>query len=171
MLHTSMERTALSRCVVPLRNRCLTDVCLLFVGAGQPLYTARQVCGLRCYLGPGGSSTEGCTATKGDVNADRDAAHAVSELPNGTVLVQQGWAYEEDVGGGAFYGPKIDIKICDAIGRKWQCSTVQVGGGKPTSLAQVHGPGPCNNANSHVITSRSWISTCQNVSTCFTSGL
>lgn len=38
----------------------------------------------------------------------------------------QGWLFEEDVGGGAFYGPKIDIKICDAIGRKWQCSTVQV---------------------------------------------
>lgn len=30
------------------------------------------------------------------------------------------------MGGGAFYGPKIDIKICDAIGRKWQCSTVQL---------------------------------------------
>lgn len=41
-------------------------------------------------------------------------------------LQQKGWAYEEDVGGGAFYGPKIDIKICDAIGRKWQCSTVQL---------------------------------------------
>jgi threonyl-tRNA synthetase len=31
-----------------------------------------------------------------------------------------------DEGGGAFYGPKIDIKILDAIGRKWQCSTVQL---------------------------------------------
>ena len=31
-----------------------------------------------------------------------------------------------DAGGGAFYGPKIDIKIRDAIGRKWQCSTVQL---------------------------------------------
>merc|ERR1712031_59067 len=30
-----------------------------------------------------------------------------------------------DDGGGAFYGPKIDIKIKDAIGRLWQCSTVQ----------------------------------------------
>jgi len=30
-----------------------------------------------------------------------------------------------DEGGGAFYGPKIDIKIKDAIGRLWQCSTVQ----------------------------------------------
>ncbi len=36
-----------------------------------------------------------------------------------------GLAYELDEGGGAFYGPKIDIKIKDALGRLWQCSTVQ----------------------------------------------
>lgn len=34
--------------------------------------------------------------------------------------------YKVDEGGGAFYGPKIDIKITDAIGRKWQCGTVQI---------------------------------------------
>ncbi|WP_104762520.1 threonine--tRNA ligase [Helicobacter aurati] len=34
--------------------------------------------------------------------------------------------YHIDEGGGAFYGPKIDIKITDAIGRKWQCGTVQI---------------------------------------------
>lgn len=34
--------------------------------------------------------------------------------------------YNIDEGGGAFYGPKIDIKITDAIGRKWQCGTIQV---------------------------------------------
>ena len=33
--------------------------------------------------------------------------------------------YELDEGGGAFYGPKIDIKIKDAIGRAWQCTTIQ----------------------------------------------
>lgn len=33
--------------------------------------------------------------------------------------------FEVDEGGGAFYGPKIDIKIEDAIGREWQCSTIQ----------------------------------------------
>ena len=38
----------------------------------------------------------------------------------------KGWAYVIDDGGGAFYGPKIDIKIKDAIGRLWQCSTIQV---------------------------------------------
>lgn len=38
----------------------------------------------------------------------------------------KGWEYVTDEGGGAFYGPKIDIKIKDAIGRLWQCSTIQV---------------------------------------------
>ncbi|MBG92732.1 MAG: threonine--tRNA ligase [Chloroflexi bacterium] len=33
--------------------------------------------------------------------------------------------YEIDEGGGAFYGPKIDIHLKDTLGRKWQCSTVQ----------------------------------------------
>ena len=34
--------------------------------------------------------------------------------------------YTIDEGGGAFYGPKIDVKITDALGRKWQCGTIQV---------------------------------------------
>jgi threonyl-tRNA synthetase len=41
-------------------------------------------------------------------------------------LDQKGWNYLTDEGGGAFYGPKIDIKIKDAIGRSWQCSTIQL---------------------------------------------
>ncbi|MDJ0617505.1 MAG: threonine--tRNA ligase [Calothrix sp. MO_192.B10] len=41
-------------------------------------------------------------------------------------LNTKGWDYLIDEGGGAFYGPKIDIKIQDAIGRLWQCSTIQV---------------------------------------------
>jgi threonyl-tRNA synthetase len=44
----------------------------------------------------------------------------------GQALNTKGWNYVTDVGGGAFYGPKIDIKIKDAIGRLWQCSTIQV---------------------------------------------
>lgn len=40
-------------------------------------------------------------------------------------LEAKGWDYGVDEGGGAFYGPKIDVKIRDAIGRQWQCSTVQ----------------------------------------------
>ena len=37
----------------------------------------------------------------------------------------EGLPYEIDEGGGAFYGPKIDLKIKDAIGREWQTSTIQ----------------------------------------------
>ena len=40
-------------------------------------------------------------------------------------LVERGIDYQMDEGGGAFYGPKIDIHIRDAIGRLWQITTVQ----------------------------------------------
>jgi len=40
-------------------------------------------------------------------------------------LKKKGVDFEVDEGGGAFYGPKIDIKIKDAIGRLWQCTTIQ----------------------------------------------
>ncbi|MCD6258699.1 MAG: threonine--tRNA ligase [Helicobacteraceae bacterium] len=43
--------------------------------------------------------------------------------------------YEIDEGGGAFYGPKIDIKITDAIGREWQCGTVQLDFNLPERFA------------------------------------
>jgi len=42
------------------------------------------------------------------------------------VMTQRGQAYEMDIGGGAFYGPKLDFKLIDAIGRKWQGPTVQL---------------------------------------------
>ena len=40
-------------------------------------------------------------------------------------LDAQGLPYKMDEGGGAFYGPKIDIKVKDALGREWQTSTIQ----------------------------------------------
>ncbi|MBA2708711.1 MAG: threonine--tRNA ligase [Gemmatimonadaceae bacterium] len=42
------------------------------------------------------------------------------------VLTRRGQEYEIDEGGGAFYGPKLDFKLIDAIGRKWQGPTVQL---------------------------------------------
>ncbi|CAI8010786.1 Threonine--tRNA ligase [Geodia barretti] len=49
--------------------------------------------------------------------------HATESLRE--ALVSRGLDYDIDDGGGAFYGPKIDIKITDALGRAWQCTTVQ----------------------------------------------
>lgn len=40
-------------------------------------------------------------------------------------LDERGLPYQVDEGGGAFYGPKIDIKVKDSLGRSWQCSTIQ----------------------------------------------
>ncbi|RKY28979.1 MAG: threonine--tRNA ligase, partial [Candidatus Omnitrophota bacterium] len=42
------------------------------------------------------------------------------------VLKEKGFSFEVCKGEGAFYGPKIDIKLKDALGRTWQCATVQV---------------------------------------------
>ncbi len=49
----------------------------------------------------------------------------VSENALKKAVEDLGYTYEIDEGGGAFYGPKIDVKIRDAIGRLWQCSTIQ----------------------------------------------
>ena len=43
-----------------------------------------------------------------------------------SALERKGLTYEIDPGEGVFYGPKIDIKIKDVLGRSWQCSTIQV---------------------------------------------
>jgi threonyl-tRNA synthetase len=43
-------------------------------------------------------------------------------------------AYEVDPGEGAFYGPKLDFKLTDAIGREWQCGTFQVDFNTPKRL-------------------------------------
>ena len=56
----------------------------------------------------------------GDPKRWADATEALREA-----IVAEGLSYEIDEGGGAFYGPKIDLKVKDAIGREWQLSTVQ----------------------------------------------
>jgi threonyl-tRNA synthetase len=50
--------------------------------------------------------------------------HAERELR--AALDAVGEPYVVDEGGGAFYGPKIDFDVTDAIGRKWQCATIQL---------------------------------------------
>jgi threonyl-tRNA synthetase len=64
------------------------------------------------------------TRPEKSVGADEVWELATSALIE--ALDTKGWNYSIDEGGGAFYGPKIDLKIKDAIGRLWQCSTIQV---------------------------------------------
>jgi threonyl-tRNA synthetase len=54
------------------------------------------------------------------------------------VLREQNVDYEVDEGGGAFYGPKIDIKIEDALGREWQMTTIQFDFNLPERFDMVY---------------------------------
>jgi threonyl-tRNA synthetase len=56
-------------------------------------------------------------------------------------LERKGIPYEIDEGGGAFYAPKIDVKLRDALGREWQCPTIQVDLNLPKRFG-VHYTGP-----------------------------
>ncbi len=47
-------------------------------------------------------------------------------------------AYEVDEGGGAFYGPKIDLKIKDSLGREWQLTTIQFDFNEPERFAMTY---------------------------------
>jgi threonyl-tRNA synthetase len=49
-----------------------------------------------------------------------------AEVSLRTALDQAGQPYTLNAGDGAFYGPKIDFDVTDAIGRKWQCATIQL---------------------------------------------
>jgi len=58
------------------------------------------------------------------VGSDEHWQKATTALED--ALKGKGLSYHIDHGGGAFYGPKIDIKVKDSLGRAWQCSTIQV---------------------------------------------
>ena len=62
--------------------------------------------------------------------------HATESLRQ--ALVSRDLPYGIDDGGGAFYGPKIDIKIKDALGRDWQCTTVQFDFNLPERFGLVY---------------------------------
>jgi threonyl-tRNA synthetase len=65
-------------------------------------------------------------STKPEKAVGDDAVWEISTNALKTAMDKNNLSYEIDEGGGAFYGPKIDIKITDAIGREWQCGTIQL---------------------------------------------
>jgi threonyl-tRNA synthetase len=64
-------------------------------------------------------------ATKPAKSVGDDARWEQATASLKKALETQGMPYEMDQGGGAFYGPKIDLKIRDALGREWQMTTIQ----------------------------------------------
>jgi threonyl-tRNA synthetase len=63
------------------------------------------------------------TRPEKSIGSDEDWDRATGALQH--ALESSGLDYEINAGDGAFYGPKIDVKVKDALGREWQCATIQ----------------------------------------------
>jgi len=64
------------------------------------------------------------TRPEKSIGSDADWERATSALMD--AMDDMGLPYKINAGDGAFYGPKIDVKLRDCLGREWQCSTIQV---------------------------------------------
>jgi len=65
-------------------------------------------------------------STKPEKALGTDAEWSRAETALAQALKKAGWDYEINPGDGAFYGPKIDMRIKDVLGRKWQLATIQM---------------------------------------------
>ena len=73
-------------------------------------------------------------STRPEVRVGSDAVWDKAELALETAIKKLDLPYEVDEGEGAFYGPKLDFKLTDAIGREWQCGTFQADFNLPERL-------------------------------------
>ncbi len=62
----------------------------------------------------------------------------IAEATIKEILVEKGIEYELEEGGAKFYGPALDIKIFDAIGREWQCPTIQLDMNLPSKFNMTY---------------------------------
>ncbi len=65
-------------------------------------------------------------STRPEKRIGSDEIWDISEKSLANALEKHGYAYEINEGEGAFYGPKLEFILRDAIGREWQCGTIQV---------------------------------------------
>ena len=76
------------------------------------------------------------TRPKEYIGSEEDWQEATGALEG--ALQEKGLAYEVNIGEGAFYGPKIDIKLKDALKREWQCATIQCDFALPKRLSLAY---------------------------------
>lgn len=77
-------------------------------------------------------------ATKPEKSVGTEERWAAATEALRAAIEKTGFPYKIDEGGGAFYGPKIDLKIKDALGREWQCSTIQFDFNEPERFALIY---------------------------------
>lgn len=76
------------------------------------------------------------TRPQKSIGSDEDWQRATAALEG--ALQAKGLPYEVNIGEGAFYGPKIDIKLKDALNRQWQCATIQCDFALPKRFGLVY---------------------------------
>jgi threonyl-tRNA synthetase len=86
------------------------------------------------YKDLGFDSFEIKLSTRPEVRIGTDAQWDIVEGALTNAIEKLGLPYEINPGDGAFYGPKLDFKLTDAIGRQWQCGTFQVDAQLPDRL-------------------------------------
>ncbi len=112
-----------------MRVRQMTqDDAHIFCREDQIISEAVDFCGLvtEVYDDLGFTDVSVKIALRPDVRAGEDAAWDRAEQGLRDALTEAGLAWEELPGEGAFYGPKIEYHLTDAIGRTWQCATLQL---------------------------------------------
>jgi len=67
-----------------------------------------------------------CLSTRPEKSVGSDEEWEQATVALRKALEKSGLPFQDDPGEGVFYGPKIDIKVKDALGRSWQCATIQV---------------------------------------------
>ncbi len=88
----------------------------------------------RVYKDTGFASFDIKLSTRPDVRVGSDAVWDKAEAALEKAILSVRNDYEIDPGEGAFYGPKLDFKLTDAIGREWQCGTFQADFNLPERL-------------------------------------
>jgi threonyl-tRNA synthetase len=77
-------------------------------------------------------------ATRPEKSVGSEERWAAATKALQAAIEKAGLPFEVDEGGGAFYGPKIDLKITDALGREWQCSTIQFDFNEPERFQMTY---------------------------------
>ncbi len=112
-----------------MRVRQMTqDDAHIFCREDQVISEAVDFCGLvtEVYDDLGFTDVSVKIALRPDVRAGEEEAWDRAEQGLRDALTEAGLAWEELPGEGAFYGPKIEYHLTDAIGRTWQCATLQL---------------------------------------------
>ena len=81
---------------------------------------------IRNLMGLFGFNFKVAVSTRPQSSIGTDEAWEMATRALEQAVKKAGLPYEINAGDGAFYGPKIDVRLLDCIGREWQCSTIQV---------------------------------------------